>query len=426
MALNIRSAFTSLWKVNERMGRSLKGAKICYFLNGFPKLSETFILNEIWELREKGLDIFLFAVRHSDEEIVQSKDKALMHDVFYLDGLTGRRKLENALITCFCHPFRVVKTALFTRKRFRKSPVWKFKEALYVGGELIRNGVKHIHAHFAMEAAEKAMLASFITGISYSMHPHALDIYVRPRMLRDKMAHAMFVSTPCEFNKRYLLELYPGYPEHKIVVLRLGIDLELFIPSQQQAHKANTPKDLVILSVGRLVEKKGMIYLLRALKALIDDGIMAKVVIIGEGPEYDRLSRFIKENRLDGVVDLKGSCSSEYAKNLFETSDLFVLPCTVAKNGDHDATPTSLLEAMAMKVPVISTSVAGIPEIIPDACGFVIPEKDTFSLAEAIKKVAKMSDSERKAMGEAGRKFVETNCNIHIQADKLVGLFERS
>lgn len=81
---------------------------------------------------------------------------------------------------------------------------------------------------------------------------------------------------------------------------------------------------------------------------------------------------------------------------------------------------------MAMKVPVISTSVAGIPEIIPDACGFVIPEKDTFSLAEAIKKVAKMSDSERKAMGEAGRKFVETNCNIHIQADKLVGLFERS
>ena len=258
------------------------------------------------------------------------------------------------------------------------------------------------------------------------MHPHALDIYVRPKMLKDKMRFAKFVSTECDFSKRYLQNFFPGYPAHRVVVMRLGVDLEMFAPEEHENHTTGTKNGLSILSVARLVEKKGIIYLLEAIKHLSDDGIRAKVTIVGEGPEYGRLSTFIEKNRLENFVDLKGPRTSDYVKDLFDTSDVFVLPCIVAKNGDQDATPTALMEAMAMKVPVISTSVAGIPEIIPDACGFVIPEKDTFSLAEAIKKVAKMSDSERKAMGEAGRKFVETNCNIHLQADKLVELFERS
>ena len=144
---------------------------------------------------------------------------------------------------------------------------------------------------------------------------------------------------------------------------------------------------------------------------------------MGEGTEYERLAAFIAKNRLESRVDLKGPLTSDDVKALFATSDVFVLPCIVAKNGDQDATPTAIMEAMAMKVPVISTTVAGIPEIISDASGFVIPEKDTASLTAAIKKVKQMSDSERKAMGEAGRKFVEANCNIRIQTDKLVHLF---
>ena len=178
------------------------------------------------------------------------------------------------------------------------------------------------------------------------------------------------------------------------------------------------------MSVARLVEKKGMIYLLEAVRELTGDGTRVKATIVGEGPEYERLSTFIAQNRLDGVVDLKGPRTSDYVKDLFDTSDVFVLPCIVAENGDQDATPTAIMEAMAMQVPVISTTVAGIPEIISDACGFVIPEKDTVSLTAAIKRVAQMSDSERKTMGEAGRKFVAENCNIRIQADKLVDLFE--
>jgi glycosyltransferase involved in cell wall biosynthesis len=168
-----------------------------------------------------------------------------------------------------------------------------------------------------------------------------------------------------------------------------------------------------------------MIYLLKAIKALVNDGIGVYGTIVGDGPEYKRLSKFIKKNKLENFVDLKGPCPSEYIRDLFDATDLFVLPCIVAKNGDQDATPTSLLEAMAMKIPVISTAVGGIPEIIPDGCGFIIPEKDTPSLVEAIKKVAKMSVTERKAIGEAGRNFVADNFDIKMQADKLVDLFKR-
>ena len=407
------------------MGKIVTKGKVSYLLNAFPKLSETFILNEIWELKKRGVDIFLVAMGRSNEGVLHAKAEAIAHEMTFLDEMSRKRKFENVVLACFLHPFRLFQTIAFIRKRFKKGKRWTLQQALYLSGELIRNDVKHVHAHFAMDAAEKAMLASLCTGISYSMHPHALDIYVRPDMLKDKMRFASFVSTECEFNKKYLLDYFPGYPEQKVVVLRLGIDLDMFTPKENTILETGTKNGLSILSVARLVEKKGMIYLLEAIKRLSEDGVRSKAVIVGEGPEYVRLSTFIVNNRLEGFVDLKGPRTSDYVKSLFAACDLFVLPCIVAKNGDQDATPTAIMEAMAMKIPVISTEVAGIPETISDACGFVIPEKNPVALAEAIKRVAQMSDSERRAMGEAGRTFVEANCNIRIQADKLVELFER-
>ena len=406
------------------MARLAGGKKVSYLLNAFPKLSETFILNEIWELRKKGVSVFVAAVGRSNEKIVHAKAEAIANEVRYVGELCRKRKLENVMLAGFLHPLRLIQTAAFIRNRYKKGKRWKLQQALYLGGELIRNGVKHVHAHFAMEAAEQAMLASLSTGIPYSMHPHALDIYVRPRMLKDKMRYAKFVSTECEFSKRYLLDFFPGYPGERIFVIRLGIDMDMFTPKKKKTLEPGMKNGLSILSVARLVEKKGMIFLLEAVKKLSGDGIRVKATIVGEGPEYERLSTFITQNRLDGVVDLKGPRTADYVKNLFDTNDVFVLPCIVAKNGDQDATPTAIMEAMAMKVPVISTKVAGIPEIISDGCGFVIPEKDSNSLTAAIKKVAQMSDSERKTLGEAGRKFVAANCNIRIQGDKLIDLFE--
>lgn len=402
---------------------SATNRKIAYALNAFPRLSETFILNEIWELKKRGISIFPIAMYRSKEKVVHAKAEAIAREVVYLNELSKMRKFENVMLAFFLHPLRFLKTVAFIRKRYEGGRRWTLQQALYLGGELIRNGVKHVHAHFAMDAAEKTMLASLCTGIPYSMHPHALDIYVRPRMLLDKMRFAMFVSTECEYSRRYLLDVFPGYPPERVIVIRLGIDLDMFTPDDIETRETGPKDEMSILTVARLVEKKGIIYLLEAMKGLSDNGMRARATIVGEGAEYERLEAFIAKNRLESRVDLKGPLTSDAVKALFATSDVFVLPCIVAENGDQDATPTAIMEAMAMKVPVISTTVAGIPEIISDASGFVIPEKDTASLTAAIKKVKQMSEPERKAMGEAGRKFVEANCNIRIQTDKLVHLF---
>jgi glycosyltransferase involved in cell wall biosynthesis len=405
------------------MARASK-KKVAYILNAFPKLSETFILNEIWELKKRGVGIFVAAVGRSGEKIMHPKAEAFATEVTYLGEMGRRRKLENVMIAGFLHPLRVIQAAVFIRKRYSRGKRWKLQQALYLGGELIRDGINHVHAHFAMEAAEQALLANRATGISYSMHPHALDIYVRPKMLKDKMRHAKFVSTPCEYNRGYLLDFLPEYPERKVVVLRLGIDLDVFAPSENGVCGEDVRNELAILSVSRLVEKKGMIYLLEAVKRLVDNGTRVRARIVGDGPESEHLATYIAENGLESCVDLLGPRTSDDVKELFDASDVFVLPCIVAENGDRDATPTAILEAMAMKIPVISTQVAGIPEIVPADCGFVIPEKDATSLAAVIKRVAEMTDLKRKAMGETGRRFVEAHFNIRVQTDKLVRLFE--
>ena len=146
------------------MDRSLKSGKICYLLNGFPKLSETFIFNEIWELKKRGMGIFLVAMSRSGEKVMHAKAEAIAHEVKYLDELSRKRKFENVVLVCFLHPLRFLKTAVFIWKRFKSGKSWKLKQSLYLGGELIRNGIKHVHAHFAMDAAEKAMMASLIPG----------------------------------------------------------------------------------------------------------------------------------------------------------------------------------------------------------------------------------------------------------------------
>ncbi len=235
------------------MGHNVSKGKIAYILNSFPKLSETFILNEIWELKQKGVDILLVAMNRSAEEVVHARAETIAPEVTYFDKLGKRRKFENAVIAGFLHPLRLVRTLSFIWEKYESARFWKLKQALYLGGELIRNGIGHVHAHFAMEAAEMAMLAGTVTGIPYSMHPHALDIYVHPKMLKEKMRHAKFVSTECDFNKKYLHEYFPGYPEEKIVVIRLGIDLTTFSakPINTNPHAGESRNSLMILVCGQ-------------------------------------------------------------------------------------------------------------------------------------------------------------------------------
>jgi len=397
--------------------------KIAYFMNSFPKLSETFILNEIIQLRKTGVHVRVLSLAKGMEEVVHPGAKQIESDVWFLSDLGKTEKLQNILRIFLAHPLRLLKTIWFIFQHFARNRSWILKQTFYLAGEVEKSGVRHIHAHFALDAAEKTMLVSMMTGIPYSMHPHAWDIYGRQDLLKQKIKFAKFVSTECAYSKNHLSRYYPAYPPEKISVIRLGIDLEMFARHMETTKPSQKGQDVLrIASVSRLMEKKGLIYLLEAVKRLNDEGCKVKAEIVGDGPQYPVLKSFIDENHLENAVVMAGAQTSDYVKKLLAGSDLFVLPCIVAQNGDRDATPTALLESMAMGLPVISTRVAGIPEIIPQGGGLVVPPNDTDALVSAVEQVAKMGTGERIAMGVIGRRFVQQHCNIRLETAKLLDL----
>jgi glycosyltransferase involved in cell wall biosynthesis len=237
------------------------------------------------------------------------------------------------------------------------------------------------------------------------------------------MNRAKFVVTVCDYNKKYLLEYNPAFPADRLHVIHVGIDAELFSQDHSAQDHQQGRGPFHITSIGRLVEKKGLPYLIQALGILNREAVKFRCTIVGEGPERATLERLINESQLDSMVRLVGAQESDQVKTVLQGADVFVLPCIVAKDGDRDATPTVLLEAMAMGIPVVSTSVAGIPEVVPKEAGILVPPGEAPALARAIKAVAELSENERTAMREYGRKHVSVHFNIDNEVRRLAYLF---
>jgi colanic acid/amylovoran biosynthesis glycosyltransferase len=229
--------------------------------------------------------------------------------------------------------------------------------------------------------------------------------------------------TVCDYNKKYLLKFNPMFPGNRLHVVHVGIDADLFYGNHNTEVREQRHGPFHIVSIGRLVEKKGLRYLIEALGILKREDISFQCTIVGEGPERATLEGLVNQNHLDSMVRLAGARESDQVKSILQGADVFVLPCVVTKNGDQDATPTVLLEAMAMGIPVVSTFVAGIPEVVPKEAGILVAPGDAPSLARAINAVAQLTANERSAMGEQGRKHVSVCFNSESEVQRLADLF---
>jgi glycosyltransferase involved in cell wall biosynthesis len=275
--------------------------------------------------------------------------------------------------------------------------------ALQLADAAGRAGVRRFHAHFASRAAHVAMFASRLLGVPYSFTAHAKDIYHRDvdrAVLRVKMRAAEFVVTVSDFNRDTLLGVGAGLPdiERKIVRLYNGVDLSLFHQAAPEEKIAN-----YVLAVGRLVEKKGFPVLVRACDQLRRRGVPFSAAIVGAGQEEGRLRELIGSVHLEGTVHLRGALPAEEVANQIRRAAVVVLPCVVGSDGNVDALPTVLLEAMASGVPVVSTDLSGIPEIIANrTTGYLVPPGDPDALADAIQRVLK-DPASAVQLGAAGR-----------------------
>jgi len=376
---------------------------IAYILKMYPRFSETFIVNEILELERQGVDVRIYSLRKPDDGRFHASLAKVKANVIYVPQYP---EMEPDRIQAAHLRLQAARPRSYrdlhdhTRAKGHSYAIKRFLQAGYIANHLLEHPVSAIHAHFASSATRVANLVSRLTGIPYRFTAHAKDIYhedVVPSSLVDKMRGARFVVTVSDFNLRHLDTLLDGQVAD---VRRLynGIDLKTFKPGRPELRKDNR-----ILAVGRLVEKKGFDVLMRACAVLRDRGHIFDCVIIGKGPEEDRLKDLAASLRLDGIVRLAGPRPQGDVLKAYREAAVFALPCVVGSDNNMDGLPTVLLEAMATGLPVVSTTLTGNPEIVSDGVeGFLVPPGNVEALAGALARLLEIPDLRRR-MGLAAR-----------------------
>jgi len=398
--------------------------KIAYLIKCFPRLSETFILHEVLELERQGLPLRIISLLRPSGKINKAAEE-VQATVTYVPGIfpraffpllqaSGRRFLKAPL------KFLCIWIAALVRFHHHATPK-HLLYAAYVANQLEQDGITHVHAHYANTPATVAVLAHQFTGIPYSFTAHAKDIYLsRKASLIYKMSKAKFVVTCTGYNQHYL-ESLPGSPRN-VAIHRIyhGLNLRVFPSHLTVLPKAATRP--LILTVARLVEKKGLPYLLEACRMLKDQGYDFTCRIVGEGELRPMLGKYICELGLSSTVELWGAETHERVIEMYQQAALFVLPCVVSENGDRDGIPNVLVEALSMGVPVISTPISGIPELITsEENGLLVPPRNSATLAVAIARF--LDDSLlRRRIAVAGRQTVLAHFDMTQNAQSLKAL----
>ncbi|HEX6713818.1 MAG TPA: glycosyltransferase [Thermoleophilaceae bacterium] len=380
--------------------------RLAVFVDVFPELSETFILNEVRALAAEGVDVRVEAGERSQRP---NPDAADAPPVVYWDEPGSRSENVRALTSLVLrHPLRVLRD-LNGRLRWRGGERVRPLRRLAPNALRVAAGADHIHAHFAGAAALDAMRVSLLTGVPYSVTTHAYDIFLTPTNLDEKLERARFHVAVCDYNADYLRHRVPR-AAGRLQKVVMGVDPERFRRTRPY------PGGRTVVAVGRLIEKKGFAYLVEAARALPD----VQVKIAGEGPLRAELERDAPAN-----VELLGALAPDAVRELLEQADLLALPCVVAADGDRDSMPVVVKEALAMEVPVVGTDEVGMPEMVRDEWGRLVPPRDAAALAGAIGELLALPSAARAAMGQRGREFVARSFSVRDEALKLIGLIER-
>jgi len=393
--------------------------RVGYVLKMFPRFSETFVLNEILELERQGLEIEIFSILPPTEGRYHPRLSELRSGIHYVPA-SGHADFWNGL--------RKNVASIERRKNGYGKALWhalgspteadlkNFMRASFIAEASLGLQLDHLHAHFADAPAQVAMYASMMTGIPYSFTAHAKDIYHRDvnwELQRDVAMGSAFLVTVSAANRDYLRQNLPKAAWPKIVRLYNGVNLDVFVPPKVPR------KNNVVLSVGRLVEKKGFRYLIQAVGVLQGKGLRVDCRIIGDGEEKAALGSLISELNLGRAVRLLGGLPQDRVLKHMQEAAVLVLPAVVADDGNRDALPTVLLEALAAGLPVISTDVVGIPEILDKGrCGLLVTQKDPEALAEAM--AAALGDAKlRRRLSRLGRDKAERAFDIRRNVSRL-------
>jgi glycosyltransferase involved in cell wall biosynthesis len=467
--------------LNEPAGAAvsspLGGAnEIGYVVMGFPRISETFISNEIHLLETLGARLCVFAIKQGDKDQIHESVGLIRAPITYLPPMTSlsgtglfawlRQNWPNyraqhlrllqrrpaaylkTLASALAMSWRYRKSAFSLRKVFIK----EFLQAGHIAAQVLQAGtVRHLHGHFCHGATTITWFVSRMTGLGFSFTAHAKDIYQAGQnpgdLLQRKLQAACFAATCTGANEEHLAQ---RFPDCKMVhTIYHGLDTKYFAPveareplalAERELHPlvlgdneredplilgANKREDPLILAVGRFVEKKGFRYLIDACAALQQRGLKFCCVILGEkGDQLEAIRAQIDMLGLTKHIELRGPVTHDQLRETYAQASVFVLPCLVAADGDRDGIPNVLAEAMAMGLPVVTTAISGIPELVDaGAEGLVVSQRDATALAAALERILTDADL-RAALGAAARAKVCRMFDSRKTTRELKALFD--
>lgn len=403
----------------DQSTRAIPAGRIGYVCKRYPRFSETFIVNEILAHEAAGQQLDIFSLRPSDEThfqdslsrvragVTRIKDRPRPTGQFWEVMQAASARYPQGIMRLLAEPETTFEDVF---------------QAMQLAVHVHDRGITLLHAHFATIATTVARLAAKVAGIPYSFTAHAKDIYYNYEETQDlprKMADAAQVITVSDFNAAHLARTFGPDPS-RLSRIYNGLDLERFAWESPKDGAAD------ILAVGRLVEKKGFHILIEAMLILKERGVAARCTIIGAGEDEARLRTQIAVCGLGDSVRLIGPMPQRDVIEHMRSAALLACPCVVSRDGNRDGLPTVLIEAMALGLPVVSTDVVGIPELVrDDRTGLCVAEGDPAALADAMQRL--LGDTAlRQRLSRDARALIEAEFEINRNAARQREVFARA
>ena len=397
---------------------------LAYIEQRFPSLTTTFVYRELFALRERGFYVKPYSIHEPDLASLSAESESLIDETTYLRSIPLLSLIRTHLHWIIRRPYRYKDTLklLLSESETVDEKRRAFKQ--FVGGVALANDtelqdVKHIHAHFSSVGASLALVAANLRDISFSFTAHNM-LFTEQHLLKAKIEKAHFIVAISEYTRDFLID-YTDEPEAvaaKSRIVHCGIDVDAFRPIYDSSNS-----EPMIVAVAQLVERKGLHILIEACHQLAQQGQAFQCRIIGAGQQHAELQSMLEKYSLQSQVQLCGAVKQEALRSYLSKATLLALPCVVAENGDVDGIPVAIMEAMAMGLPVVSTAVSGIPDLITDGeTGRLVPQKDPSALANVLAEL--LNDHEQcKKLGAAGSEFVANNFNLADTSSQLADLF---
>jgi colanic acid/amylovoran biosynthesis glycosyltransferase len=395
--------------------------KIAYLINQYPKISHSFIRREIQELEKKGLQIKRYSIRYSEDQLVDISDQKELDKTQFILNIGVGGLLINILKTIAFKPVNFLQALILTLKVGYGSDrgilryLAYLAEACVLSFWLKKEQIKHIHSHFGTNSTTVAMLCCVLDAFTYSFTIHGPEEFDKPMAiaLPEKIKRATFVVAISSYGKSQIYRWCDYQEWGKIHIIHCGLE-EKFI----QAEVTSITQENRLVCVGRLCPQKGQLLLLKAIARLKEKGIDCQLILVGDGELREEIEHLAEKLDIKEQIIITGWASSDEVKQQITQAKLMVMPSFA------EGLPVVIMESLALGIPVISTYVAGIPELVINGeSGWLIPAGDIDALTIAIESALNLPVEKLEEIGKKGKIAVNQNHDIDKETEILKKLF---